>query len=73
MKNKGNRTHSRAKDHRTCLPCPLIDYNIMLLEWARAYLLGDLVLSAVQDALCNTEGSRWLITNLFHLNSCPSG
>ena len=32
MKNKGNRTHSRAKDHPTCLPCPLIDYNIMLLE-----------------------------------------
>ena len=43
MKNKGNRTHSRAKDHRTCLPCPLIDYNIMLLEWVRAYLFGYLV------------------------------
>ena len=43
MKNKSNRTHSRAEDHRTSLPCPLIDYNIMLLEWARAYLLGYLV------------------------------
>ena len=58
MKNKGNRTHSRAKDHRTCLPCPLIDYNIMLLEWARTYLLGYLVFK------CSTECSvqYWGIT-----------
>ena len=58
MKNKGNLTHSRAKDHLTSLPCSLINYNIMLLESGRLFARLLSFLSAVQDAQCITEGSR---------------
>ena len=73
MKNKGNRTHSRAKDHRTCLPCPLMDqYHVNGMS-ARLFARLLSFLSAVQNPQCNTEGSRQLIAFLFHLNSCSSG